>query len=168
MSSQLLPCTQRLWCLAAMTPTFIIPEASCAASDTFHQPWLLSRSIGEAQRGSGAALCMQGPGLLVICRTMHERGSADLAAPQPNRLRQQLTSHGIYSLLHPPVSKLPQLGVWRVLKLPEFLFCRTTPLQVNPRRGILHSAPLKWKLFLLISLHLGPKMLAHTKKDTLS
>lgn len=167
-SSQLLPCTPSLWCLPVMTPTFIIPVASSASSDISHQPWLLSSSVEEAQGGSGSALCMHGPGLLVIYRTMHEQGTADLAAPQPNSPGQQLTSHGICSLLHPPVLKLFQLLVWTVLKLPAFLFCWTSPLQVNPRRGILHSAPLKWKMFLLILLHLGPKMLACTDKDTLS
>lgn len=82
-SSQLLPCTQSLCCLPVMTPTFITPGASSATSDTSHQPWLLSCSVEGSQRGSGSALCMQGPGLLAICRTMHEPGSADLAAPQP-------------------------------------------------------------------------------------
>lgn len=59
-SSQLLPGTPRLWCLAVMTPPFIIPVASSAASDIPPQPWLLSSSVEEAQRGSGSALCMQG------------------------------------------------------------------------------------------------------------
>lgn len=165
-SSQLLPGTPRLWCLAVMTPPFYHP---CGILCCLWHPSPAMAVIFLCRGGTeGLWFCSVHAGLLVIYRTMHEQGSAGLAAPQAHSPRQQLTSHGICNLLLPPVLKLPQLWVWRVLKLPEFLLCWTSPLQVNTRRGILHSAPLKLKLFLLILLHLGPIMLAHTDKDILS
>lgn len=73
-------------------PTFITPGASSAASDTSHQPWLLSCSVEGSQRGSGSALCMQGQGCWLSTGPCTSQAVQTSQLPS---LRPQRTSHGI-------------------------------------------------------------------------